>query len=243
MRREDVWITSKLWNSFHEADKVEPHLRDTLQQLGLDYLDEFLIHWPVTDIESAVLTPSIKETWQAMEALVEKGLVRTIGVSNFSLRKLHAMKEYARIFPAVNQVEMHPLLRQDDLVAGCRDLGVHITAYSPLGSPGSAEEQAFRHDGRALLGHPVVLQIAAETGKSAGQVLIRWALQRGTAVVPKTVTPSRLKENFAVADWQLSAAQFDALSQLEPQQRMISGEFFLNEKGPYKTLAELWDGH
>ncbi len=136
VKREDLFITSKLWNDFHANDDVERLCRESLSNLQLDYLDLFLIHWPHTFTEAEVLTPSIQETWLAMEALVAKGLVRSIGVSNFSGKRLRAMKAYATIFPAVNQVELHPQWRQDGLLKDCAELGVHVTAYSPLGSPG-----------------------------------------------------------------------------------------------------------
>lgn len=139
VKREDLWVTSKLWNNFHAPSDVEAHCRETLEQLKLDYLDLYLIHWPVTDSEGEELTPSYKDTWLAMEELLAKGLVKTIGVSNLSAKKISAMKDYATIFPAVNQVELHPLFRQNDLLAVCSSLGTHVTAYSPLGSPDSAE--------------------------------------------------------------------------------------------------------
>lgn len=239
VKREDLWVTSKLWNSFHAKEDVEAHLRDTLSQLKLDYVDLYLIHWPVTQIVAEELTPSTRETWLAMEEMVQKGLTRSIGVSNFSLKKLKDMKEYATIYPAVNQVELHPMLRQDALIAGCAALGVHVSAYAPLGSPDSAS--MISHQGAAVLKHDVVNKIALETGKSAGQVLIRWALQHGTSVLPKTVTPSRIIENFDVYNWALSDEQYSALSTIEPQMRMFAGRFWLKEGGPYKNVAQLWD--
>lgn len=239
VRREDLWITSKLWNNFHSKHMVETHLRETLSQLKLDYLDLYLIHWPVTDIESDLLTPSIQETWLALEEMQRKGLTKTIGVSNFSVAKLTAMKEYATIWPAVNQVEMHPMLRQDDLIEKCKAMGTHVTAYSPLGSPDS---MAFiNHNGSSLLSHPVVQKLANENGKTAGQILIRWAIQHGSSVIPKSVTPSRIAENFAVHEWSLTPSQFLELSSLSPQTRFLGGDIFVRAGGPYRTCAELWD--
>lgn len=136
VKREDMFITSKLWNDFHAKEDVEKMCRTTLSDLQLTYLDLYLIHWPVTGVEGEELTPTIKETWLAMEELVAKGLVKTIGVSNFSAKRLRAMKEYATIFPAVNQVELHPQWRQAELLTACAEMGVHVTAYSPLGSQG-----------------------------------------------------------------------------------------------------------
>ncbi len=136
IEREDLFITGKLWNDSHAKEDVERVCRQSLIDLQLAYLDLYLIHWPCTNNEHEILTPSIQETWLAMEALVSKGLVRSIGVSNFSGKRLRAMKAYATIFPAVNQVELHPQWRQDGLLKDCAELGVHVTAYSPLGSPG-----------------------------------------------------------------------------------------------------------
>ena len=146
---------------------------------------------------------------------------------------------YAKIQPAVNQVEMHPLLRQDALLAYCSANHIHVTAYSPLGSGDSAS--MFGHSGTSLLQHEVVQKIAAETGKSAGQVLLRWGLQHGSSVIPKSVTPSRILENLQVQDWALSAEQYGQLSSLEPQVRVVQGAFMVSANGPYKSTAQLWD--
>lgn len=146
---------------------------------------------------------------------------------------------YAKIWPAVNQVEMHPMLRQDALLEYCKAKGTHMTAYSPLGSADSAS--FIGHNGGSLLQHPVVQKVAAETGKTAGQVLIRWALQHGSSVIPKSVTPSRISENFAVHDWELSPKQYAELSSMEPQVRMIQGASFVTPGGPYRSLAHFWD--
>jgi diketogulonate reductase-like aldo/keto reductase len=239
IKREDVWVTSKLWNHAHAKADVEPHLRETLDQLKLDYIDLYLIHWPVTGIEGEELTPPYSETWAEMESVLEKGLVKAIGVSNMTSKKLEAMKGFAKVWPAVNQVEMHPMLRQDELLEYCKTVGTHVTAYSPLGSPDS--EAMVGHNGSSLLTHPVVLKVAEETGKSPGQVLIRWALQHGSSVIPKSVTPARIQSNFEVSDWELSADHFAALSSLDPQTRMIQGAFFVQAGGPYKSVAEFWD--
>lgn len=237
--REQLWVTSKLWNDSHEKDKVEPHLRKTLTQLKLEYVDLYLIHWPVTPVEAEELTPPYQETWIMMEDMLAKGLVKSIGVSNMSLVKLTAMKAYATVWPAVNQVEMHPMWRQDELLAGCLALGTHVTAYSPLGSPDSAS--FIGHNGASLLAHPVVERLAAETAKTAGQVLIRYALQHGTSVIPKSVNPVRIKDNFDVYSWFLTPEQYAALNAIEPQVRMLAGTFFVKEGGPYRTAAALWD--
>jgi alcohol dehydrogenase (NADP+) len=238
VKREDLWVTSKLANEFHKKEDVEPHLKDTLSQLGLDYLDLFLIHWPVTYVAGETLTPSTEETWREMEKLVEKGLVKTIGVSNFSAKKLEAMKSHAKIFPAVNQVEAHPMFRQDNLLKACNRLGVNLTAYSPLGSSDSASFE--HHKGGSLLKDPTVNEIAKKHDKSAGQILIRWALQRGTSAVPKSVTAKNIEKNFDVFSWDLTTEEMNRLNSFE-QTRLFPGNFFVRPEGPYKTHTDLWD--
>lgn len=240
--RDELWITSKLWNDFHRSDDVPRACSTTLNDLKLDYLDLYLIHWPVvTDCTGDELTPTIEETWRAMEELQASGKARSIGVSNWSAKKLSAMGKYAKIFPSVNQVELHPVHRQDALLVACAELGTHVTAYSPLGSPDSAE--IIKHEGATVMKHPVVTGVVDAVGKSPAQVLIRWAVQRGTSVVPKSVTPSRIESNFDVFDWELSEVQMAELSAIEPlsQMRMLHGTFWLNPEGPYRTLEDLWD--
>lgn len=239
VKREDLWITSKLWNDFHAEADVEPHLQDTLNQLQLTYLDLYLVHYPATTIEAPTLTPPYSETWAAMEAVLMKGLVHSIGVSNMSIKKLEEMKEYASVPPVVCQGEMHPLFRQDDLFKYCESEGIHWTAYAPLGSRDSAE--SMNHIGYTLLQNETVVKIADEVKKTPAQVLIRWALQHGTSVIPKSVCIEHIRENFEVFDWELSVEQYQALSTLEPQARFLLGDFLLMPGGPYKSVAIFWD--
>ena len=240
--REELWITSKLWNDFHESAKVESACDQTLADLQLTYLDLYLIHWPVVTNSTAAsydeMTPSTAETWAAMEQLVRAGKCKSIGVSNFSAKKLRGMKAHATVFPAVNQCELHPKHRQDGLLAAAAELGTHMSAYSPLGSPDSSK--MIGHQGQSVMALAEVVEVAAEMGKTPAQVLIRWAVQRGTSVLPKSVTPERIAGNLAVLDWELSEAQMARLSGVEAQERMLHGAFWC-KKGPYKTVADLWD--
>ena len=203
-------------------------------------LSDLQMHWPVSGNRGPEVVPALRETWEAMEWLVRAGLVRSIGVSNFSAKKLADILSYATIKPAVCQVEVHPYHRNDALVAWCRAQGIHVTAFSPLGSPDSASifPRALPLN---LLEEPTVLGIAARAGRNAGQVLIRWALQHGTSVIPKSTSAARIRGNLDVLDWELGAEDYAALCALPVQQRMVNGSMWLNPQGPYRTMEELWD--
>lgn len=241
VRREDVFITSKLWNSDHAAARVEPAVRKCLKLLQLEYLDLWMIHWPITGSRGDVLSPSTKETWQAMEALVDQGLVRHLGLSNFSVAKMREIQSYARIPIAVCQAECSPRFCNTKLVQFCESSGIHYTAFSPLGSPDSAS--IFTRSGPPLMEDPVVRDVTARSGKNTGQVLIKWALQTrpNSSVLPKSVSAGRILGNAAMEGWQLSAEDQAALSELKPQERMVHGGVFLSPAGPYRTLKDLWD--
>lgn len=175
-----------------------------------------------------------------MEALVRDGLVRSLGVSNFSAAKLAAIEAYAAVPPAVCQVEAHPYHRNDALLAWCATRGIHVTAFSPLGSPDS--ESIFpRRVPAVLMEDPVVRRVAASSGRNVGQVLVRWALQRGTSVIPKSTNPDRIRGNLDVLAWALRDDEACALAGLRFQQRMVNGALWLNPKGPYRTMEDLWD--
>ena len=248
--REELWITSKLWCNSHGRENVEPALRQTLQDLELAALDLYLIHWPVAirpgvgfpGSAADLLPPDdarIRATWEGMEAAAEAGLTRHIGVSNFSIRKLQELLRHCRIRPEVNQVELHPLLQQPDLVAFCRDEGIHLTAYSPLGS-GDRPAALKAADEPVLLENPVISAIAAEHGCSPAQVLLAWHLQRGISTIPKSVSPERLRQNLAAADLSLSPADLDRIAALDQGVRLVDGSFWLMQGSPW-SLQTLWD--
>ena len=248
--RDELWITSKLWCHAHGREHVAEALQATLDDLGLAWLDLYLIHWPVP-IRPGVGFPSsaqdllppeqvpLRSTWEGMEAAVDAGLTRHIGLSNVSATKLRDLLRHCRIRPEVNQVELHPLLQQPQLVSACTDAGIHVTAYSPLGSP---DRPAFLQDPQApvLLQNPVIAAIAAAHGCTAAQVLLAWHLQRGISTIPKSVTPARLRENFAAADLELSAEDLERIAALDQHLRFVDGSFWVMDGGPW-TLQTLWD--
>lgn len=250
VRREELWITSKLWNDMHEPEQVRRALERSLDLLGLERLDLYLMHWPVALVEG-VLVPRapedfrtllelpLDETWSAMEACRAAGLSRAIGVSNFSVKKLAGLLDRARVPPAVNQVEVHPFLVQTELIDYCRRAGVHVTAYSPLGSV-DRPPQLTRAAEPSLLAQPVVRSIADKHGCTAAQVLIAWPLHRGLSVIPKTARPERLRENLAAAELRLDEDDLLRLAALDRGFRYVHGEFWVVDGGPY-TIADLWD--
>jgi alcohol dehydrogenase (NADP+) len=249
-RREDVWVTSKLWNDRHAPDEVRPALEKTLADLGLEYLDLYLMHWPVAlrpgtlrpESADAFVSPDelpIELTWEAMTALPGTGLTRQIGVSNFSTAKIRRVHEATNVLPAVNQVELHPYLAQNDLLAATREMGVVLTAYSPLGTPDSGE-MFGRDDPFRLLDDPVVSGVAEKHTATPGQVLIAWAMERGTSVIPKSTNDGRIRENLAAAALRLTADDMADLAALDRHHRYIDGSFWCPDGSPW-TVASLWD--
>lgn len=247
--RDDVWVTSKLWNDKHRPDDVRPAVESTLEDLQLDALDLYLIHWPVA-IKSGVGKPEspsdflspdelpLSDTWKAMEALVDDGLVHHIGVSNFSVPKLRSLLGPADIKPELNQIEMHPYLQQSDMLSFAEEQGIHLTAYSPLGS--MDRPQGMKADDEPLLLEDSTIQeIADRHEASPAQVLLSWGLHRGTAVIPKSTTPAHIKENLAAVELDLSDEELDEIATLDRGRRYLRGEIWTMDGSPH-TTASLW---
>ncbi|XP_025416690.1 alcohol dehydrogenase [NADP(+)]-like [Sipha flava] len=224
--RDEVYITSKLWNNKHRPELVEEALKNTLNDLSLSYVDLYLIHWPfatsedpnATDSEGRLLGSGISylDTWKAMERCVQSGLTKSIGVSNFNIRQLKDILEIATIKPVVNQVECHPYLTQNKLMEFCENNNIFLTAYGPLGSP---KRSWAGPEEDAILDEPVVKQVAEKYKKTNAQILIKFQIQRGIIVIPKSSNPKRQKENFDVWDFELSKEDINSLESLNKNAR------------------------
>ena len=246
IKREDVWVTSKLWNNAHKKEDVIPALKQTLKDLQLEYLDLYLIHWPVAfkpdvsfpekaeDFLSLEEVPLI-ETWKEMIKAKEQGLVKHIGVSNFSIEKLEELMNDTDHAPEMNQVELHPYLQQDKLLEFCSRNGINVTGYSPLGS-GDRSDEMKADDDPSLLENPVINKIAKKHGASAGQILIKWSEQRGTAVIPKSTNEGRIKENLQSAGFQLDEDDLKEIADLDDHFRYVTGKFFEMEGNSYENI-------
>ncbi|XP_038056307.1 aldo-keto reductase family 1 member B1-like [Patiria miniata] len=246
VKREDVFITSKLWCTMHHPDDVAKACQMTLDQLGVTYLDLYLIHYPMAFKRGDVLFPKDEngvlqvddieytDTWLAMEQLVEKGMCKAIGLSNFNLKMIKEIQAINKVPIANHQIELHPWLTQEELVRYCQDNNISVTAYSPLGSP---DRPGVKDTDPNLMADPEVMRIAEAKGKSPAQVLIRFALQRGIICIPKSVTPSRIKDNFEALDFELSATDMKDLMALNKNYRVCPAEWIKHRHHPFTPLA------
>lgn len=229
--REEIFLTTKLWNSFHAAEDVEKAMAQSLKNFGLDHVDLFLMHWPIA-FRPGITMPReddqfwplseipLEVTYSAMLKLKEKGLTKSVGVSNFSANKLEVLAAAVDQFPAVNQVELHPYHPQSKLAVYCKKTKVHLTAYSPLGSldrpPGLK-----RDDEPPLLESEAVKAAATAEGLTPAQLLIAWAIDRGTSVIPKSENPARIRQNFEHLPHALSADARAALNGIATRYRYV----------------------
>lgn len=230
VKREDLFIVSKVWLTYYRKDRVALSVQQTLSDLQLKYIDLILLHWPFAFKQTdATLFPTgadgkvegedidYIEAYQALEKLVDQGLVRNIGISNFNTKQIERLLQVARIVPVTNQVECHPYLAQEKLRKFCEARKITLTAYSPLGNPGSAVNPATDKD--KLLKDALVNELATKYGKNAGQILIRYQTQRGVLVIPKSVHTERIVSNIQVFDFELTAEEVDKLTALDRNYR------------------------
>jgi diketogulonate reductase-like aldo/keto reductase len=250
--REELWITSKLWNDKHGEDDVVPACRQSLADLGLDYLDLYLVHWPFPNFHppgcdvssrSPDARPYVHEgfvkTWRQMEKLVETGLVRHIGTSNMTIPKLDLVLRDAAVPPAVNEMELHPHFQQPALFDFVRDHGIVPVGYCPLGSPNRPERDRTPEDTNPLE-DPVVREIAEAHDVHPAVVCIRWAVQRGQTPIPMSTRRRNYLANLrAAVGPRLSDDEMEALAGIDRNCRMIKGQVFLWKDD--QTWEDLWD--
>ncbi|HBQ00583.1 MAG TPA: 4-dihydromethyl-trisporate dehydrogenase [Gammaproteobacteria bacterium] len=258
-QREELWVTSKLWNTYHRPENVRAACEKTLSDLGLDYLDLYLIHFPIAlkfvdfdvryppewffdpDAEAPRMEIDpvpLHQTWAAMEDLKESGLVKHIGVCNYNSALLHDLMAYAKQKPEVLQVEAHPYLSQERLIKLAQDYGMTVTAFSPLGAL-SYVSLDMAAENESVLETDAVKTAAARLGKTPAQVVLRWGVQRGTAIIPKTARKERLKENLALFDFELSAEEMQAISALNSNRRFNDPAVFC--EAAFNTFYPIYD--
>lgn len=239
VKRDELWVTSKLWNTYHRPEHVRAACERSLSDLGLDYFDLYHIHFPISlayvpfetryppewfhdpdaDHPQMVESPvPIIETWQAMTELVDAGLVRNVGVCNFGVSLLRDLMASSSVRPQVLQVELHPYLTQETLLRFCSENQIHVTGFSPLGAQ-SYFSIGMANEGEGVIDQASVAAIAEAHGKTAAQVVLRWGIQRGTSIVPKTSRLDRMKENLDLFDFELTSEEMQTLSAMDQHRR------------------------
>ncbi|MCI5054592.1 MAG: aldo/keto reductase [Flavobacteriales bacterium] len=248
INREDIHITSKLWNSNHQFADVEPAIVKTLNDLKLDYLDLYLIHWPVAfqpgvtypvkaeDFISLEDVPLV-DTWKAMIELKKKGLTKHIGVSNFSIKKLEDLKHNSGVVPEVNQVEMHVYLQQPELRKYCEANGILLTGYSPLGSPDRPAEIKAENE-PSLMQDPVVNELAMKYNVHAANILTAWHVNNNIATIPKSTNEKNIQSNLNSANLNFDKEDLRTLEKLDKHYRFLAADYFEMEGNPYHDIFD-----
>ncbi|XP_042398293.1 deoxymugineic acid synthase 1-like [Zingiber officinale] len=241
--RDELFITSKLWVRDAHSHLVLPALQKSLRSLQLEYLDLYLIHFPISAkpegpplpiLEDELMPLDISSVWAAMEECQTMGLTKSIGVSNFSIKKIEKLLSTATIPPVANQVEVNPLFQQKKLREFCKAKGIQLCAYSPLGARGTAWGQDW------VMECEILQQIAKAKGKTLPQICLRWVYEQGDCVIVKSFNEKRLMENLDILDWELNEEERESISRI-PQRRGNQSTFMVSENGPYKSIEEVWD--
>lgn len=245
VNREELFITSKLWNSDHRAEHVREAFFRSLEDLKVGYLDLYLIHWPISweygvkfPKSSQVYAPNeipIGETWRELEKLKKEGFVRSLGVSNFSKTNLSQLISDSEFQPVVNQIEFHPYLQQRDLLEYCRAKGVVVVGYAPLGSP--VHQQSI--GAKPLASDPTIVMIANKHATTPSDILLRWGISKGVALIPKSTKRQRLMANFQSMQKTLDLVDIEAIDSLECNQRFFDGSEWCSGGSLYK-IEHLW---
>jgi diketogulonate reductase-like aldo/keto reductase len=252
IRREELWIVSKLWNDKHSPEDVAASCRQSLADLGLDYLDMYLVHWPFPNFHPPGCTvesrspdakpyihESFMQTWRAMERLVDEGLTRHIGTSNMTIPKLRLVLRDARVKPAVNEMELHPHFQQPELFEFVRSQGIEPIGYCPIGSPGRPERDRTPDD-TVDIEDPVIVAIARRLGVHPASVCVQWAIQRGQTPIPFSTKRANYLANLrAAAAEPLTAQDMQAIAAIDRNCRLIKGQVFLWKEG--QSWEALWD--
>lgn len=257
--RQELWITSKLWNTYHAKEHVKPALEKTLHDLGVDYLDLYLVHFPIAqefvpfetryppewfldpnveDPKMSLAKVPLYKTWHAMEHCVDVGLSKHIGVCNYNSALLQDLMNYANIAPFALQIESHPYLTQEKLIKLAKNYGLAVTAFSPLGAL-SYLELDMASQNESVLQQDVVKQAAERTGKTPAQVVLRWNVQRGCSIIPKSAKLHRLKENLAIFDFSLTEEEMQAIAGLNINKRFNDPGHFC--QAAFNTHCPIYD--
>jgi len=230
LTRDDIFITSKVWNSYHSRERVTEGCHKSLQNLGINYFDLYLIHWPIgleeggddipTNADGTIRYSNVDyvETWQGMEDVYNNGLAKSIGLSNFNSIQIDRILSNCTIRPVMNQVECHPYLNQEKLLEFCKGHNIMLTAYAPLGSPGYRRRVPGQPN---LLNDSIMKRIAKRHSKTVAQVMLRFQYQRGIVAIPKSVTPSRIEENISIFDFELSDQEMKTILSLNKNYRLF----------------------
>jgi D-xylose reductase len=258
-QREDLWVTSKLWNTYHHPDHVRSALERTLEDLQLEYIDLYMIHFPISleyvpfeeryppewfndpDSPNPKMIPSkvpLSDTWHAMELLKQDGMAKYLGICNYSTALIHDLMSYSQIKPDMLQIESHPQLTQEKLIRLAKSYDIEVTAFSPLGSI-SYEEIGGAEEKESLLRNEMIQSAAKELGISAAQLILSWAINRGTAIVVKSIDETRMKENLDASKIELDQSILDQISALNINKRYNDPGIFCEEA--FNTFFPIYD--